>query len=226
MGINEFKNIKILFVDDEDNIRENAVSYLKRLFDEVYEAKDSYEALEILQNNKPHIMITDINIPGINGIELIRKVRQNDENIKIIVLSAYTKTDYLLEAVELNLEKYFVKPVTHDRLFPVLSSCANKLKNKNLKYFSKDCYFDILNKTLYKDGNLIKISKKELEFLTLLCKNANSFVNYDLIQAIIWEDSFMSEDALKSLVTKIRAKLPINSLENFAKMGYKINTIN
>ena len=226
MGINEFKNIKILFVDDEDNIRENAVSYLKRLFDEVYEAKDSLQALEILQNNKPHIMITDINIPGLNGIELIRKIRQNDKNIKIIILSAYTKTDYLLEAVELNLEKYFVKPVTHDRLFPVLSSCVNKLKNKNLKYFSKDCYFDILNKTLYKDGNLVKISKKELEFLTLLCKNANSFVNYDLIQAVIWEDSFMSEDALKSLVTKIRAKLPINSLENFAKIGYKINTIN
>mgnify|MGYP003454936520 CR=1 FL=1 len=55
MSRNEFKNIKILFVEDEENIRANAISYLKRLFDEVYEAKDAFEAFEIVQYKKPHI---------------------------------------------------------------------------------------------------------------------------------------------------------------------------
>ena len=58
MSRNEFKNIKILFVEDEENIRANAISYLKRLFDEVYEAKDAFEAFEIVQYKKPHIIIT------------------------------------------------------------------------------------------------------------------------------------------------------------------------
>ena len=76
MSINEFKNIKILFVEDEDNIRVNATSYLKRLFDEVYEAKDAFEAFEIIEYKKPHIIITDINMPKINGLEMIKKIRE------------------------------------------------------------------------------------------------------------------------------------------------------
>lgn len=227
MSINEFKNIKVLFVEDEENIRINAISYLKRLFSEVYEAKDALEALEIVEYKKPNIIITDINMPKINGLEMIRKIRQKDENIKIIVLSAYTKTEYLLEAVELNLEKYLVKPIRHETLFPVLSSCVKKLKNrdKNIKYFSQNCYFNILNKSLYEDENIVKLSNKELDFLSLLCENSNSLVNYETIQAFVWKNDFMTEDALRTVVRKLRQKLPENSLENFSKIGYKINTL-
>lgn len=210
MSINEFKNIKILFVDDEENIRINAISYLKRLFDEVYEAKDAFEAFDLIEYKKPHIVITDINMPKINGLEMIRKIRQKDSSIKIIVLSAYTKTEYLLEAVELGLEKYLVKPISHNILFPVLNNCVNKLKNidKNIIYFSKNCYFDTLEKVLCKDNEIIKLSPKELDFLTLLCENSNNFVSYETIQAVVWSDSFMSEDALKAVVRKLRKHLP------------------
>ena len=100
MSRNEFKNIKVLFVEDEENIRINAITYLRRLFEEVYEAKDANEAFEIIDNKKPHIIITDINMPKTNGLEMIRKIRKNDLYTKIIVLSAYTKTEYLLEAIE------------------------------------------------------------------------------------------------------------------------------
>lgn len=227
MSINEFKNIKILFVEDEKNIRENAISYLKRLFSEVYEAKDVFEAFKIIENKKPHIIITDINMPEINGLEMIKKIRQKDTNIKIIILSAYTNTEYLLEAVELGLEKYLVKPIRHDTLFPILNNCVQKILNKNLniKYFSKNCYFDTLKKTLYNDNEIIKLSNKELDFLTLLCEHINSFVSYEIIQAIVWNDSFMSDDALRTVVRKLRKHLPENCLENFSKIGYKITSI-
>ncbi|MCT7909728.1 response regulator [Arcobacter lacus] len=227
MSRNEFKNIKVLFVEDEENIRVNAISYLKRLFEEVYEAKDAFEAFEIINSKKPHIIITDINMPKINGLEMIRKIRENDIYTKIIVLSAHTKTDYLLEAIELKLEKYLVKPIRHETIFPILSDCVNKLKNidKNIKYFSKDCYFDISNKILYKNENIEKLSIKELDFLSLLCENSNRLVDYDTIQGVIWSDSFMTEDALRTLARKLRKKLPANCLENFSKIGYKIITI-
>ncbi|OCL87886.1 Response regulator MprA [Aliarcobacter thereius] len=227
MSINEFKNIKILFVDDEKNIRLNAVSYLERLFDEVYEAENVLGAFEIIKDKKPHIIITDINMPQINGLEMIRKIRQIDNEIKIIVLSAYTKTDYLLEAIELRLEKYLVKPIHHDILFPVLKSCVSKLKshNSNIKYFSEECYFDTFEKILYKDNDSIKLTNKELDFLSLLCENSNNLVHYDTIQAVIWSDSFMTDDSLKTVVRKLRQKLPKNCLENFSKLGYKIITI-
>ena len=226
MSINEFKNIKILFVEDEDNIRINAISYLKRLFEEVYEAKDAFEAFEIIESKKPHIIITDINMPKINGLEMIRKIREKNLDTNIIVLSAFTQTSYLLEAIELGLVKYLVKPIRHETIYPILSQCVKKIKNdsSNIKYFSKDCYFDMLNKILIKDNTNIKLTNKESDLLTLLCENSNHFVSYDLIASIVWDDSFMSEDALRTLARKLRKKLPQNCLENFSKVGYKIVT--
>ncbi|MDD3009123.1 MAG: response regulator [Arcobacter sp.] len=227
MSRNEFKNIKILFVEDEDNIRINATSYLKRLFDEVYEAKDVNEAFEIIEVKKPHIIITDINLPKTNGLEMVKKIRQKNLDIKIIVLSAYTKTDYLLEAVELGLEKYLVKPIRHETIFPILNQCVNKIRNnnKNLKYFSKDSYFNLLSKSLFVNNEQVKLTNKETDFLTLLCENNNNLVTYETIQAVVWNESFMSEDAIRSVARKLRSKLPKNSLENFSKVGYKIITI-
>jgi DNA-binding response OmpR family regulator len=226
MSINEFKNIKILFVEDEDNIRINATSYLKRLFDEVYEAKDAFEAFEIIEYKKPHIIITDINMPKINGLEMIKKIREKGLDTNIIVLSAFTQTSYLLEAIELGLIKYLIKPIRHETIYPVLSQCVKKIKNdnSNIKYFSKDCYFDMLNKILIKEEINIKLTNKESDFLTLLCENSNNFVNYDTIASIIWNDSFMTEDALRTVARKLRKKLPQNCLENFSKVGYKIVT--
>ena len=228
MNKKEFKNIKILYVEDEDNIRENAVFYLKRLFDIVFEAKDAFEALEIIEQKNPHIIITDINMPKLNGLELIKNIRKKDSKIAIIVLSAYTKTDYLLEAIELGLVKYLVKPIRHETIYPVLTQCVKKIKNdnSNIKYFSKDCYFDSLNKKLIKDEIDVKLTNKESDLLSLLCENKNQTVFYETIEAVVWNDSFMSEDAIRSVARNLRKKLPRNCLENFSKIGYKIVTTN
>jgi two-component system, OmpR family, response regulator VanR len=227
MSINEFKNIKILFVEDEENIRINAISYLKRLFDEVYEAKDAFEAFEIIEHKKPQIIITDINMPKLNGLEMIKKIREKDLDTNIIVLSAYAQTSYLLDAIELGLVKYLIKPIRHETIYPVLTQCVKKINNNNLniKYFSKECYFDSLNKILIKDSINIKLTNKESDLLSLLCENKNQTVFYEIIQAVVWNDSFMSEDAIRSVARNLRKKLPKNCLENFSKIGYKIVTI-
>lgn len=223
----EFKNIKLLFVEDEEDIRRNAISYFKRLFDEVYEAKDAFEALELVKEEKPHIIITDIKMPKMSGLDLVKKIRQFDDKAQIIILTAFTDTNYLLEAVELGLVKYLVKPIRHDKMLPVLLQCSNNLKEKksNIKHITNTCIYDTFNKTLIYENNIVKLTKNELDFLELLCVNNNRVVSYKEIENTIWYDSIMSDDAIRSLVRNLRRKLPKDTLNNVARVGYKISSL-
>jgi len=223
----KFKNIRLLYVDDEDLIRENAIEYLNRYFDEVYESRDGLEALQLIEKVKPHIVITDIKMPNLNGIELAKKIRQSDKKTQIIIATAYTDTNFLITAVELQLVKYMVKPILETKLISVLKSCIETIKedDTNIKKFSSDVFFDIFNKTLLVNNKLKKLTKNEILFLELLCSNSNRVVSYEEIQTYIWYDNYMSGDAIRSLVRALRKKLPNGIIENFSGLGYKINIL-
>ena len=227
MGKEEFKNIKILYVEDDENIRKNAICYFQRLFDTVYEADNAFSAWEIIKEKKPHIIITDIKMPKMSGLELVKKIRQFDDKAQIIILTAFTDTKYLLEAVELSLVKYLVKPIRHDKMLPVLLQCSNNIKEKksNIKYITNICTYDTFNKILINEDKIIKLTKNELDFLELLCINNSRVVTYKEIESKIWYDSMMSEDAIRSLVRNLRRKLPKDTLNNVARVGYKISSI-
>jgi len=223
----DFKNIKILYVEDDDLIRENALEYLNRYFDEVYEARDGLEALDIKEKVKPHIIITDIQMPKLNGIDLAKKIREEDTQTQIIIATAYTNTEYLITAVELQLVKYMVKPILDSKLLQVLESCISSIRDdkSNIKKIASNTTFDTFNKTLFVDSQIKKLTKNELLFLELLCINSQRAVSYDQMQNHIWYDSYMTDDAVRSLVRALRRKLPKNSIENISGIGYKINLI-
>lgn len=227
MSINEFKNLKLLYVEDEENIRKYAMSYFNRIFDETYEAKNAFEAYEIYESEKPQIIITDIKMKSMSGLEFIKKVRQSDKDCQIIILSAFLDTKYLLDAVELNLVKYLTKPIKHDQIYPALLQCAQNLKDNSSKvfYFSEGSYFNSLDKILVHNFKEIKLTQKELELLELLISKRTGIVTYSDIENYVWYDSVMSENALRVLIKKLRKKLPRGTLENVPKVGYKIKCL-
>jgi len=225
MPKDEYKNLTILYVEDEDLIRMNALSYLKRLFNNVYEASNANDAINIIKENKPHIVITDIKMPKINGLDMIRTIREYDKKIKFIVLSAFTDTKYLLDAIDLGLVKYLTKPIKHETLYPLLLKCAKDIfqDKDSKKYISKDCYFDNVNENLISQDEIINITKTELLFLKLLIKNHPRSVTYEELQNNIWYDEYMSENAIRLLVRDFRKKLPLKAIKNISKIGYKID---
>jgi len=223
----EYKNLKILYVEDELLIRANAVSYLQRLFYQVYEACNVTDAIQIIKEKTPHLVITDIKMPKSNGLDMIREIRKNDQKTKFIVLSAFTDTKYLLDAIDLGLVKYLTKPIKHDILYPLLMKCAKEVfhKKEHKKYLSKKCYFDTSNDTLINDKYIVNLTKNELLFLKNLFKNFPRSVTYEELQNNIWQDEYMSENALRLLVRDLRKKLPQHSIKNLSKIGYKIELV-
>ena len=223
--MNMLKNIKILYVEDEENIRRNAIEYLQYYCDNVFEAKDGENGYQVYLDVKPDIIITDINMPKLNGLEMIQRIRKVDKTTKIIVATAFLEPEYLLIAVELGLIKYLVKPITEDKLLPVLRICSQDMKEKgNIFTISSTHSFDTLNKSLFKDNIQIELSKREMQFLDLLIKHHNRVVSYKEFDLAIW-DGLMSEDAMRSVVRELRRKISKKSLKNISKMGYQIKVI-
>ncbi|NVJ54550.1 MAG: response regulator [Campylobacteraceae bacterium] len=220
----EYRKLKVLYVEDEDFIRENAVSYLKRFFENVYEANDAFKALDIIEKQNPHLVITDIKMPKLSGLDMVRKVRQDDKKTQFIVLSAFTDKNYLLDAIDLGLVKYLTKPIKHDTIFPLLLKCAKESfeDETNKKYITKTTYFDSFEKVLKVDDKEIRLTKSEISLLELLCTKYPKAATYEQLQSDIWQDEYMSENALRLLIRDLRKKLPVNCIKNISKLGYKI----
>lgn len=219
------KDLKILYIDDEPLIREDAVEYLSFYCDNVYEANDGEDGLKKYQEIKPDIIITDIKMPKLNGLDMIKQIRKNDKKTKIIIATAFLETTYLVEAIELGLVKYLVKPIMENTLLTVLEKCTEDvIKEQSIFNIYGTFKFDILNQTLFSNNEQIPLTKKELLFLELLIKNANRAVKYNEFSNYVWEGN-MSEDALRSIVREIRKKTSKESIKNISGIGYQINLI-
>ena len=109
--ISKLKKIKILFVEDELELIEIISDTLGKLQSNFVTANNGAEALEIFNNDKDiDLIVTDINMPIMNGLEFIEKIRENDKEFPIVVMSAHTETEYIKSAESLGISKYLLKP--------------------------------------------------------------------------------------------------------------------
>ncbi len=224
MSDNILKNLKVLFVEDEDLIREKTISSLKYIVNEVVEASNGEEALKKLESFTPDLIITDLEMPYMNGIEFIKNIRKKNSDVCIIVLTAYTSEKYLLELIDMHIEKYIVKPINFEKLIQALEDLKNSFyKSKTLKKnLPEDYKYDWNQKILVHKDELIFLTKKEILFLELLFKNINTITSYEELQRVVWQDSIMTDNALRSLVRNLRKKLPKDFIVNLSGIGYKV----
>ena len=220
---------KILLVEDEKVIRENYVTYLKMFFEEVYEADDGEKAYELYKTKKPDIMIIDINIPKLNGLDLLEKIRQNDHSTKAILLTAHSDKSFLFKAIPLKLVKYLVKPVARKDLNEALSISIKELENYNVVSLEKielteNYSWNLKIKELKQHNTIINLTSKEKILLELLFSHKDRVFKYDEIFDYVWEfDETLTINGLKNIVKRLRKKLPENTILNIFNEGYKIN---
>lgn len=219
------KKFKILYIEDEDFIRNNAVEYLSYFSDYIYEAIDGIDGYNKYLALKPDIIICDIIMPNMNGIELIEKIRKTDKTTKIIVATARIDTEFLIKAVELQLVKYVTKPLTDKKLSEALEDAIELIdENKNIIHLSESIVYDSFNKTVFCNNELVKLTKKELLFLEICIKNNMRATTYKELENYVWE-GYMTEDALRSIIKSLRKKLSKDVIINVSGIGYKVSRV-
>jgi len=215
----------LLYIEDEVEMRELTVMFLQHYFREIYEASDGEEALEIVKNKNPDIIMTDIEMPTMNGLEFCRIIRQEDKKTPIMIATAHTSVEYLLEAVSLNLVKYLGKPLKEDELLEAFSLCFEQLESDSptIIKLNSELTYDVLNQSLIHRDKLIPLSLYQSKLLDLLIKHKHRIVTYVEIENYIWEEKVMTQEGLRTLVRKLRKLVGSDLIENISKTGYKIN---
>jgi DNA-binding response OmpR family regulator len=216
------KELKVLLVEDEDRLSQLFKSAIGDSFQKFYIASNGEDGIQKYKKLNPDIIITDIMMPKRSGLEMAKEIRKTDKNIPIIILSAYSETDKLLNAIDIGVVKYFIKPYDPDELLEYINSIEDMFKNRIVQLV--DNYsFNKSTKNLYKNGRYIALSQKESKLFDLLVQNSNKVVHYEEIKKSVWDEN-VSDDSLRTFIRRTRDKTSKSLLKNVKSQGYKIET--
>ncbi len=124
--------MKLLYVENDSEARDTGGFLLEDIFEEIIIAIDGQDALEKFKQNKIDVIITDINMPILNGLDMLEEIKKLDTEVSTIILSAYMKSEYFMQSIKLGVDGYLVKPIDMDNLFEILKKIvvAYKLKEQ------------------------------------------------------------------------------------------------
>ena len=138
--IKDSQQLTLLYVEDNEAARAGSIVIFEELFANVIEAVDGFDGIEKFQNNAIDLVITDINMPKCNGLEMVERIREINPRVPILILSAYNESGYFMESIRLGVEGYLLKPIDMSQLFDALGKVIDKIILKN----ERDKLYDLL----------------------------------------------------------------------------------
>ena len=218
------KNLKILIVEDEKRLAQLLKDSISNSFFSVVIASNGEDGLKKFKSFKPDIIITDIMMPFCDGLEMTLKIKELDEFIPIIVLSAHSDKEQLLKAIDIGINKYFIKPFDPEEVIEHINKIAPSLNKKKQIKLKEDFMFDNNSMSLYKNTVLINLTKREKEFIHLLIKVNNKVVDSEYIKENLWNEE-VNDERLRTFIKRLRIKTSKDIIENISGQGYLISIL-
>ena len=219
----QFKTISILLAEDEKKLALAMKTAIGEYFHKFIVTYDGEEALEAYHKYMPNIVITDILMPKLTGLELMQEFRKVDDDLPIIILSAHSDSDKLLKAIDLGVTKYFIKPVDPDELLEYIALLIPKIKKKKIIKLKEGFNFNLQKKELYLDNSIINITKREINLLSFFLEQEEYMANNIAIKKLLWNEE-VSDERLRTFIRRLRAKTSKNLIINSSGLGYGLAT--
>lgn len=214
--------MNMIFLEDDLIIRNNYSLYLKKFFENVFETSSGIEALEILEKENIDFVIADIEMQTMNGLDFIKKVRNINKDIIVIIMSAYDKKEYLMEAIKLGLFEYLIKPVSRDTFQTIIFEVINKIKEKNKIFLKNDFIWDKKYEKLFYLEDEIKLTKSEMLLFKEFCEQNEKIFTFEDISELLYPFEEFNINKIRMLIKRIKKKLNhTDTLENIHNLGYK-----
>lgn len=220
------KNLTLLYIEDDLDIQKYLGEFLERYTSNLYLAQNAEDGMELYKKISPDIILLDINLPVQSGIDFARELRKFDHDTRIIISTAYTDNAFLLTAIELELTRYLVKPVTCIELMGALDKATDEYEDNNVLSQDIDLgegfSYDPQRKALLKEGEVVILRRKEMQLLEFFIAHAQYTLSYESLQYEIWSDSLMSKDAIRAQICNLRKKSHPRIIKNINAIGYRL----
>lgn len=210
--------IEIMIVDDHSMVREGLKQLLELDGDIVVigETSDGVECLNLLETNVPQVILLDINMPNMNGLEVLEKIKEQKIDTKVIILTVHNEIEYLLKAVEIGIDGYMLK-----------DSDSNELKKAILSVIQGENYIQpdlipLLNSKMIERD----IDKEKLELLTKREIEVLKLLSYGFYNKDIGEKLSISERTVKNHISSIFRKIEVADRTQAAIFAIRNNLIN
>jgi len=220
------KEIKILLVDDEPDIIEIVRYNLEQVGYQIFSASDGLEALKVADKELPHLIILDVMMPNLNGIETCEKLRQDDRfsNTIIMFLTARGEDYSFVAAFDVGADDYVTKPIKPKVLVSKVKGLLRRFKEDIAPKTTLDFYNLVIKREEYKlliDGEERTLPRKEFELLYLLASKPGKVFKRDVIMEKVWGNEVVVGDRTIDVhIRKLREKLGDQFFKTIKGVGY------
>lgn len=214
---------KILIVEDEESIRGFLKINLKRNGYEVIEVGNGEDGIKIAINEKPAIVILDVMLPGIDGFNVCKRIREEEKNIGIIMLTAKSQDIDKITGLEYGADDYIVKPFNPMELLLRIKAILRRIGDEEEKRTIEQGRFkiDTYAKKVFKSDKEIDLTPKEYSIIKLFLENPEKAFSRDELMDLIWGENYIADPKIVDVnIRRLRSKIESSS----SKQGY-IETI-
>lgn len=211
--------MRIFLLEDDFSLNEA----IKEIMEVEGHFVDNYYDGEMAYNNifsKYDLFILDINVPNIQGLDILKKIKEINFNSNVIIISANVNIDLIKKAYSLGCDDYLKKPFDIEELVFKINRHEKKNRYINLQ---NNILFNNFKQELFIDNNKIELTKNEKNLLSLLIEYKGKTVTYSQIEDFVYSGDSKSSDAIRSLIKRLRRKIPDNLILNSLEEGYYIN---
>lgn len=217
---------KLLLLEDDLSLNETIVEYLEDEGYEVCSVYDGEDALCAIYESSFDLLLLDVNVPKLNGFEVLKKIREEGNVTPAIYITSLNSMDSLEEGYDSGCDDYIRKPFAlKELLIRVQTVIKREFSAKNdLIKIDEDITFDSIANELVCKGEVVKLNFKELKLLKFFLQNPNELLVHDRIYDYVWEyDEEYSDNSLRTYIKNLRKVLGKEKIVSLKKLGYRFN---
>ena len=215
--------MKILIVEDEDMIREGISDYLTDCGYETIQAADGLEALEQFSNHQVALVLLDIQMPKLNGLEVLSEIRKSSQ-VPVLMLTAFQDEEYKMSAFAALADGYLEKPFSLSLLKVRVDAIFKRYYDVSRIFTYGDTQVDFDSYSAKVAGQEVAVNAKELEILDYLVKNEGRALTRSQIIDAVWKmtDEVPFDRVIDVYIKELRKKLDLDCIFTVRNVGYKL----